>query len=173
MSETPEKIVEQLDAIDGAVQELQKPVIEVMEAERHDFDLKEVSSWLERAQIAKKALAEIEAAMLEAVERERYKEEFVVLPSGSVLELGYKAGGGRKWNHDRIKSVLIEAVIDEHMDDDSGTLEAPVSQLISEVLDTAGISYWKTTELDRFDIDADDYSTKKPRKFSAKVHRND
>lgn len=170
--DTREALNEALEGIATLAESLLKPTRVVQEAERKEFTLREVAEWADLVISSKSTLAKIEAAMLVALERERYKEEFVPLPNDGAMELGYNAGG-RKWNHDRIKTVLIEAIISEHTDEKSGTLEAPVSQLIREAFDAAGISYWKTSELDRFDMDANDYSTKKPRKFKAKVHRGD
>jgi len=168
-----ERIDVGLETIEKCLVELQKPIVEVSEAERKAHALARVVKWFEQIHLAKKALTEMESAMLTAVERERYKEEFIPLSDDNVVELGYNAGGGRSWDHDRLRPVLIEAIIDEHVDEETGVIEAPVSQLISEALDVAGIGYWKTTELDRYNIKANDYSTKKPRKFKAKVHRND
>ena len=162
---------EALEVLDEALLVVEERAAEILAAERREFSLIQVAELLEQAATMKKRIADVEKNLVTALERERHREEFVPLPNGGGMQLEY-AAGGKSWKHDSIKPVVVQAIVDRHTDDE-GNLTAPVDELLRELLSTVGVSYWKVGELDRYDIDANDYSTKKPSKFKYKVHRND
>lgn len=75
----------------------------------------------------------------------RMGDDVQVVPGGTLER---KMGSKRKsWNHNALKSVVTEKVMQRAMDPETGELMAPTSQLIMEALDTAGIQYWKVNAL--------------------------
>lgn len=69
----------------------------------------------------------------------------------------------KSWKHKELKAIMTEKVIAKYTDEE-GTLNAPVSVIVSEVLNCAGINYWKVKELQALGVSPDKYSVKKPGK---------
>lgn len=169
-----DKVVELVEEVQSTltedIQALEEALAHVDAAARGEYTLAEVAGMLDKAMTASARVKTVVGILEKIVERERYREEFVALPNNGVLEMGYNAGG-KKWEHSRVKRDVIAAIVERHTNED-GDIDIPVEQLVEEAFDTAGISYWKTTELDRLQLDPNSYSIKKPSKFKAKVHRD-
>jgi hypothetical protein len=163
--------LESISTARESIEAVEAKVGEIYGAERREFSLTQVATYLEGVAVLRDALGVLEKNLVEAVRRERHREEFVPLPNGGAMQLEFVAGG-KSWKHDQIKPVVIQAIVD-HFTDEDGELTAEPEELLRELISTAGISYWKSGDLDRYDIDANDYSTKKPSRFKYKVHRND
>lgn len=74
------------------------------------------------------------------------------------LSVEHKVGMPRKkWDHAQIKRDIIRRLVQSHSDPDTGDLEAPIEDLLMEVLDFPSVSAWKVTSLKRLDLVADDY----------------
>lgn len=100
---------------------------------------------------------------LKLLEDETAKALSTVVSSGATVQAGpvYLERKDTKpkktWQHDRLKSVIIEKVLARHTDKDSGTIDTPTSVLIQEAMSYAGISYWKVGALKDIGINANEY----------------
>jgi hypothetical protein len=142
----------------------------IRDADKGEFEVEEVATLLEELRKLMGLTGAMDICLVSAIERDRGKEDFIPLPKGGAMEAIY-TGGGRKWRHDRVKSDLAGEFEEAYQNKD-GTVKVPVGQLVREAFDCAGIGYWKVSGLERFELDPDAYSTKNPRKFKLKIHRD-
>lgn len=96
-------------------------------------------------------------------------EKLYSLGDGSVA---FNASTSKtKWDHKRVASVVIERLMAKQVDYDTGEM-IPTSQLMTQLLDIVGISYWKVTKLRELNIDPEQYSEEGTTSYSASVKRN-
>lgn len=162
------------DKLDEALLILDELAVESYEkigrAEKGEYDLEDLANTYDRYIMARDFVEEIKRALIAALTRERGKKDLVPLANGGALELSFSSGK-RKWNNEDTIPAVIDAMVDHHLDPSTGEITAGTRQLMREVLDAAGISYWKVTVLrDVLDIDIEDYSEKGERYLSPKRH---
>jgi hypothetical protein len=80
----------------------------------------------------------------------------VVSDSGAVVEKMYDKSR-KAWRHKDLAEVVADRIQRMAVDLDTGEVKLSTSEMISKLLDFAGISYWKVTTLREIGIDADDY----------------
>ncbi len=69
-----------------------------------------------------------------------------------------KTGSPRKsWNHVALGREVTDRLIDSATDMDTGEIMATPRELMADLLNYAGISYWRVTELNKLGINADMY----------------
>lgn len=96
--------------------------------------------------------------------------------AGDILSLsGYgvtvekKQGQNRKaWDHKTLRAVVAEKIIDEVLDEETGSLTVPPSQLVQKAFDFTGLS-WKVTSLRDHKINPDQYCEKSEGRVSFQV----
>lgn len=134
-----------------------------------EFDMEELGDALVAVRELQSNLAQAEAAVAKALEK--------IMPVGAVLSLPNSGvtlektqGQSRKaWNHDALKGLTAEAVVQEAINPDTGTLDVPPAELIRRAFDMAGISYWRVAKLRDANINPDLYSEKKDGKISFRI----
>lgn len=81
--------------------------------------------------------------------------------NGAVMER--KVGSPRKkWDTPSLINVVVEKIIEEAIDPETGAIEVPPMMLLRRAFDYVGISYWKVKELEKIGVNADRYCEKEP-----------
>lgn len=75
---------------------------------------------------------------------------------GSVIEKMYDKSR-KAWQHKTIANVVADRIQRMAVDLDTGEVMMSTHDMITKLLDFAGVSYWKVTSLKDIGIDADDY----------------
>lgn len=76
--------------------------------------------------------------------------------NGFVLEK--KNGSPRKsWDHKALAEIVSNRIIDMSVDMDTGEVVKTPQQMLTEILEYTGISYWRVKELSKIGINADRY----------------
>jgi len=80
-----------------------------------------------------------------------------------------KQGQTRKtWDHRTLRAVIAEKIIDEVIDEETGSLTVPPSQLVQKAFDCTGLS-WKVTSLRDHKINPDQYCEKSDGRVSFRI----
>lgn len=95
---------------------------------------------------------------------DRTKEVLVQL-MGELPELQYngfvlekKNGSPRKsWDHKTLAEIVSNRIIDMSIDMDTGEVIKSPQQMLMEIVEYTGISYWRVKELSKIGINADQY----------------
>jgi hypothetical protein len=95
---------------------------------------------------------------------DRTKEVLVQL-MGELPELQYngfvlekKNGSPRKsWDHKTLAEIVSNRIIDMSIDMDTGEIIKSPQQMLMEIVEYTGISYWRVKELSKIGINADQY----------------
>lgn len=160
-------VTEALDTLEEAVKALHKSLGGL---EGESLDLEGVSNLIDRVDSIKRLVGDCTMVLLPLAQSLRTDQEIVPVESGHAVEYGFTSTR-KTWDHAALKSVVAEAILARSMDFETGTLEAPASQLIQEALECVGISYWKVKELKALSIDPDRYCEKPDGTFKATVRR--
>lgn len=80
----------------------------------------------------------------------------VVSDDGSVVEKIYDKSR-KGWRHAEIAEEVADRIQRMAVDLDTGEVKLSTKEMITKLLQYAGISYWKVTTLRDIGIDADDY----------------
>lgn len=80
----------------------------------------------------------------------------IVGEDGSVVEKIYDKSR-KAWRHAEIAEVVAERIERMAVDLDTGEIKLSTKEMITKLLQFAGISYWKVTTLREIGVDADDY----------------
>lgn len=95
---------------------------------------------------------------------DRTKECFVGLTGENPeyefgdFTLEKKSGSPRKsWDHENLTRIVSNRIIDLSIDMDTGEVTKSPTEMISEILEYCGISYWRVKELSKIGINADQY----------------
>jgi hypothetical protein len=76
--------------------------------------------------------------------------------NGFVLEK--KNGSPRKsWDHKALTEIVSNRIIDMSVDMDTGEIIKTPQEMLTEILEYTGISYWRVKELSKIGINADQY----------------
>jgi hypothetical protein len=94
----------------------------------------------------------------------------LILPGGNALK--FNKGKDRKaWDHARIAGVVIEKIIQEARDPDTGAMTVPPSQLLLRVLDFAHVDYWKKKPCAGVGVTVDNYCDSTPGELTIQAVR--
>jgi hypothetical protein len=63
----------------------------------------------------------------------------------------------KQWENERLAPLVSEEIIAKAIDPETGTLTVPVSQLIPQLLQYVGVSYWKVTALKALGLNPDEF----------------
>ena len=78
-----------------------------------------------------------------------------VVPGG-VIEV--KQGSPRKaWNHRELADVVARRIYERSVDLETGQVTMSHEEMMKEILKFTGISYWRVSELNNINVDADNY----------------
>lgn len=84
-------------------------------------------------------------------------EKVLDLPSGGQVEI--KTGVARKtWNKQELCTIVVEKIMEDARDPETGAFEVPISQMLMQVFDFVSFSNWKVTALRDAGIDPNKYS---------------
>lgn len=128
--------------------------------------------WDEVDQVRRR-LADTAASVKSVAARFKNKPEFLVLPNGSTLKLGYSKPR-KTWDHSRLAGVVAEKVLRKHVNEETGVIEAPTSVLMVEMFQYAHTDYWRVKALrDDLGLDPDKYCDAGQAEFSLQPVRSD
>lgn len=97
--------------------------------------------------------------------------EPIALPDYGVVVEKRVAAARRKWDTESLIPVVVEKILDSERGDD-GTIDAPLSVLMSRVFDYAAVSYWRVRELRALGlVNIDDYYTDDGKRTSFAITR--
>lgn len=143
-------IVEQVNAVKGMLIEIYKAVEETPLESMDDLAL---------------ALIAIDEMRTECTVVRDFAEQRVVdamdeLPemevSGAVLTKR-RSDSRKAWSHKELISDLATRLVQSSVDFETGEMQKSTEELITEVLDFAGVSYWKVKALNSVGLSVDDY----------------
>lgn len=94
----------------------------------------------------------------------------IELPDGGTMEL--RTGAPRKtWDKDALASIVVEKIMQESIDPDTGVIDRPISQMLLRVLDFVSYSSFKVTALRDVGVDPDNYCEKGPMSTTVQFRR--
>lgn len=97
-----------------------------------------------------------------------YFQEPLTLASGATLEA--REGKPRiQWNHAKLARAVADRLVAESFDFETGEMLRSFEDMVVELLQYAGVGYWKVKGLKKLGINPDDYSTAKDPLRSIKV----
>ena len=103
--------------------------------------------------------------------RDLPSKQIVIVPDLGTAEA--KWGQDRKaWKHDALAGLVVEKMMAQFVDPETGTIDAPYSVLMKEILKYAHVDYWRTTALKELDITTDEFCEKSPGRFSVVTRPN-
>jgi len=122
----------------------------------------------ERLDAMKQRVVALDAYMASAPIARKMRDIQVV----NNVTLERKTGKPRQaWQHDRLKPIVIEKILERHVDKETGVIAAPYSVLMDEILNAVSFSSWKVTVLRKLGVDPDRYCDQKDPKTSIIVRR--
>lgn len=69
-----------------------------------------------------------------------------------------KTGSPRKtWDHNGLKSIVLQRIMALSLDEETGEITLSPAEAVEKLLEYAHIDYWRVTELQKLDINADGY----------------
>lgn len=152
------------DAI-GHVTDATKELDAIAESVR-DLPMEEASARLVELRAAitmlRQAESEMERWIAEVFEELKWKRPHEFAGVG-LVEVN-RPRGRRQWDHQGLAKAWLEAVIVSN-----GGVSPSPWDVKDGLLRVAGIGYWKTTELKKLGIDADDYCDSSPGAPSVKI----
>lgn len=97
-------------------------------------------------------------------------EEVVVLSDGTQVEKS-NSSNRKGWQHKDLANVVSDRLISGAVDFETGEIGKSTRDLMLEMLDYAGVGYWKVTSLAELGVDADQYCTKGDSRPTISVRR--
>ena len=95
-----------------------------------------------------------------------------VVVSGATVEI--KTGASRKaWDHSGLMRDVSRRIVDKSVDLNTGELTKSPLEMIQDVINYMGVSYWKVSKLKELSIDADEYCEVSEGKKSIVVRRSE
>lgn len=92
----------------------------------------------------------------------------VTIENGAVLE--HKIGAPRKkWAHGELSELLAKRIVETSFDFETGELNRSFEEIATEILEYAGVSYWRVKKLAQIGISADKYCEKGDPKESISI----
>ena len=79
----------------------------------------------------------------------------------------------KAWAHKDLAADLAARLVQTSIDFETGEMLKSTEELITEVLDYAGVSYWKVTALNKMGMSADDYCEVTEGPLKIRIQRND
>lgn len=98
------------------------------------------------------------------------KNRVVELPTGGAVQINTSVPR-KTWDKDVLIGVVIEKVIEESIDPETGAIDRPISQMLRRVLDFVSFSNFKVTELKQVGVNPDNYCETGTVKSSAQYRR--
>jgi len=108
------------------------------------------------------ALTDIESN-LKLVKQDLVHAVTKILESGVPVDIDgrmveKKTGSPRKsWDHTGLKSVVLQRLMSLSLDEETGEITLSPAEAVEKLLEYAHIDYWRVTELQKLDINADNY----------------
>ncbi len=157
MKQEIQDLVGKLGIIEEAIEDAEEHALEVLAvADKDDREdvaecLKILKGLLDRVKYVAGALDPI------IIKNATRDDSVVLIPSGGSVEATWSKPR-KTWQHDKIAPVVVEKIIDSFIDEDSGAISVPPSQLMLEILKYAHVDYWRVKKLTDLEINPDLYS---------------
>ena len=91
--------------------------------------------------------------------------------NGATVEI--KNGSSRKtWAHKELAADVSKRIMQRSINIDTGEITKSTEEMMQELVNFMGVSYWKVTELKKIAIDADEYCEVSPPKKSVVIRRS-
>ena len=111
------------------------------------------------------ALVRLDAARVECNHLKEHLESIVVtamgdLPEyecGNTLLIKRRSDSRKAWDHKSLATDVAHRLVQSAVDFETGEMTRTTEDLIAELLDFAGVSYWKVTALNKIGLVANDY----------------
>lgn len=146
-----------INAIAKNIKLLDQAIYEYEEVEKTPEDVAEL---LDGVRDASNWLKLLDSSLVSELRKVTPRDKkYITIKGGGTAEV--KVGAPRKaWDHQRLSSIISEQIIDDCIDDESGLLNVPISQIPPMLFKYAHVDYWRKGELEKAGIDADDYCEK-------------
>jgi hypothetical protein len=90
--------------------------------------------------------------------------------SGATLEVR-RSDSRKAWAHKDIATEVAQRIVQTNVDFETGEMLRSTEDLITDVLNYAGVSYWKVKALNTIGISADDYCEVTEGPMKIRIHR--
>lgn len=94
----------------------------------------------------------------------------IALPGGGSVEKKY-AASRTGWQHKELAATVARRIMDMSVDMDTGEVLATQEEMIARLLDFVQPSYWRVKELQRINVNPDNYCTTGETKTSIIVRK--
>lgn len=160
-----EEILESLDAVSMSIRDL---INEINQSSNSTSD--ELAEIVNYAHSLKANASDLlEEAQLSLVKKVNYTAQPIKV-RGATVEI--KQGAPRKsWDHRALADEVSRRIVDKSIDLDTGEITKSPEDMMHELLKYAAVSYWRVSELNNLNIDANDYCEVGESKKSVIVRR--
>jgi hypothetical protein len=100
--------------------------------------------------------------------RTPYEDRLIPIAHGGTVEVK-KSTPRKTWDHELLKPIVAEYIMEQAVDKETGSIEVPTSLLIQRMLDYVSFSSWKVTALKAAGIDPDKYCEVGERKATVQI----
>lgn len=123
-----------------------------------DMKVDEIVDLLDALRICLNSLNAADSTLSERLfeKTKHQKDKLYATARGAVAEIKKKRPK-RKHDDEMLKAVLSEKLLDKYIDDHTGLLNIPISQIPIVVFDYVQIAYWRKHNLKNLGIDLDKY----------------
>ena len=141
------------DAVNSARDSLRSALKSVQQLDANDLD------------VLAQALLDIDDLRVECVNFKDYVESMLADSMGDLPELDLegtvfmkrRSDNRKSWDHKALISDLAHRLVQSSVDFETGEMTKSAEDLITEVIQYAGVSYWKVTSLNKIGLAANDY----------------
>lgn len=127
------------------------------------------------------ALVRLDEARIECGHLKDHVESMVVDAMGDLPEYEFgnavltkrRSDSRKAWDHKALANDVAHRLVQSAVDFETGEVTRTTEDLISELLDYAGVSYWKVTALNKIGLVANDYCEVTEGSEKIRIQRND
>lgn len=91
---------------------------------------------------------------------------------GGAVLMKRRSDSRKAWDHKALVADLAGRLVQSSVDFETGEMTKSTEQLISEVIDYAGVSYWKVTALNKVGLVANEYCEVTEGSEKIRIQRN-
>lgn len=92
---------------------------------------------------------------------------------GGAVFVKRRSDSRKAWDHKALVSDLAERLVQSAVDFETGEMTKTTEQLISEVIEYAGVSYWRVTALNKVGLIANEYCEVTEGSDKIRIQRNE
>lgn len=127
------------------------------------------------------ALVRLDEVRIECGHLKDHVESMVVGAMGDLPEYEFgnavltkrRSDSRKAWDHKALANDVAHRLVQSAVDFETGEMTRTTEDLISELLDFAGVSYWKVTALNKIGLVANDYCEVTEGSEKIRIQRND